>query len=560
MAEEKPEVVVQSVPEVPKSIGRLTASTSRDNFISDSLDRVRPLTGLAAIIPTWLGLLATAVLGALVLAAPAFLAAFYREMVQQMTTAPTILELDRWSRMVAWAWLSFFGSIGMLRLLAVLSQVLPFLTEENAGGESEFMHFIRRISWYVGLAVASLAVWLTAIELFPDRDKGSVPVGHLSAFTEYYVLRTAFALFVFSTLLLAEKFIVLHIGQNYHYDYYADRIEENLFCLAAIQRLRRKFLRTPRARKLLDAATENDSLLEEATELATLSFDGLRSGDSKQLVAGNLEAILTPEDAKRFFRLLDRDGNGDVTQREMIESFQQIYQERDNLAQSLTASDELITRLHGLGVALVVAITGALCLPIFDVSLANSVFSLVAFLAAAKTVLEGTILSIFDTIVFIFVSHPFDVGDRVLLDKKTFKVKQIGWWSSVFYSDGHTTTYLYNSALNGMRISNYRRSGPQAESFTIDVHMSTSREQLKQLEQRLTDFVKANPRDYIDPVDLNVSKLVNAADLQIQIVVRHRSNFQNGDVRRRRNALFLQAVRSTLEDLGIQLAAHIHHE
>lgn len=555
MSGQRPEIVIQPVPEVPERIQPLPPSTSKEKFLASTLDAVSSRSGFFTV-PQWLRYLFIAVTGAAILGAPAAIYRWKSNLLLSLLHRNGAYELVRWSTITLLAWGCFFGSIGVVRIVALLSRARPLLTEEDSGNESELALALKRLDSFVGFTVAACAVWLASTRLFPKNVE--TRLGILGPLTEQYVLHTTIAIFVFSFLLLVEKIAILRVGHNYHYDYYADRIEENMFCVAAMRRLRRKFMLTPTTKKLFDMATESSSHQDEAAELAVLSFKGLKQDNAEGLVAQDLEVILTPKDAKRFFELIDKDGNGDLTQKEIIDSFQQVYIERENLAQSLTASDDLISRLHGLGMMLVVAVTGALCLPIFQLGLVSSIFSLVAFLTAAKSFLEGTILAIFDTIIFIFVSHPFDVGDTVLLDGQKFNVKRIGWWSSVFYGEGKCVTYLYNSALNGMYITNFRRSGPQAQEFCMDIHMDTSPELLEQLEERLNVFLESNPRDFIAPVTIKIKKIVNSEDLKISLTVQHRSNFQNSNLRGHRNSLFLQAVKTAMAELNINLAKHCH--
>jgi small-conductance mechanosensitive channel len=52
------------------------------------------------------------------------------------------------------------------------------------------------------------------------------------------------------------------------------------------------------------------------------------------------------------------------------------------------------------------------------------------------------------SIIFLFVKHPFDVGDRVVLNKETYTVKEMRLLSTVFLDSGSTVVQAPNNILN----------------------------------------------------------------------------------------------------------------
>ena len=94
------------------------------------------------------------------------------------------------------------------------------------------------------------------------------------------------------------------------------------------------------------------------------------------------------------------------------------------------------------------------------------------------------------SIIFLFIKHPYDVGDRVTLgkDKETYTVKEIRLLSTVFLDGNACLVQAPNTVLNGevcplntgyMPISsqeyvdqfihNIRRSPQMSEAFAFDV-------------------------------------------------------------------------------------------
>lgn len=63
--------------------------------------------------------------------------------------------------------------------------------------------------------------------------------------------------------------------------------------------------------------------------------------------------------------------------------------------------------------------------------------------------LIGASLSdVLTSIIFLFVKHPYDVGDRVSIDKDTYTVKEIRLLSTVFLDSGSCVVQAPNTILN----------------------------------------------------------------------------------------------------------------
>lgn len=54
------------------------------------------------------------------------------------------------------------------------------------------------------------------------------------------------------------------------------------------------------------------------------------------------------------------------------------------------------------------------------------------------------------SIIFLFIKHPFDVGDRVVINKETYTVKEIYLLSTTFLDGNSTYIQAPNNVLNGL--------------------------------------------------------------------------------------------------------------
>jgi len=114
----------------------------------------------------------------------------------------------------------------------------------------------------------------------------------------------------------------------------------------------------------------------------------------------------------------------------------------------------------------------------------------------------STAQEIVSSILFVFVKHPFDVGDRVDIihpgqDSGTsFYVKNLSLlYTELKRMEGHIVQ-MPNSYLNTVVILNMRRTGPLAEAIPVYIKYGTTLEEIDELKKRLIEFVQFEKREF----------------------------------------------------------------
>ncbi|KAK6499996.1 hypothetical protein TWF481_010353 [Arthrobotrys musiformis] len=135
----------------------------------------------------------------------------------------------------------------------------------------------------------------------------------------------------------------------------------------------------------------------------------------------------------------------------------------------------------------------------------------------------------FSAIIFIFVKHPFDVGDCVTIDKEEYVIEHI----SLLYSQGRSVssrkyTHFPNCVLNSKPVENISRSKAMHEVFTISVSYDTTVEDVDVFRDEFRRFVGDNGRDFYKE-DVSVELCGFALDkLEVRIQVRYKGNYADG--------------------------------
>ncbi|KAI5782773.1 Mechanosensitive ion channel-domain-containing protein [Geopyxis carbonaria] len=250
------------------------------------------------------------------------------------------------------------------------------------------------------------------------------------------------------------------------------------------------------------------------------------------------------QQAEECFSSLDRDDNGDVSLDEMILHVMHMRNERFDVAKSMQDVDNAISALDNVLAFIVFVIV----ILVFVVAQQSSVGTTIAgagtVLISLSFVFAVTAQEILGSCIFLFVKHPYDVGDRVDVDDKRFVVEHISLLYTILKRvDNHKTTQIPNNVLNTKMIENITRSKLMKEQIVVSVHFDTTFEDIQKLKHELSLFVQENSRDFMPELDVEVAGIAKLDQLDLRIEIKHRGNWANETLTlQRRNKFFCALV------------------
>ena len=127
--------------------------------------------------------------------------------------------------------------------------------------------------------------------------------------------------------------------------------------------------------------------------------------------------------------------------------------------------------------------------------------------------------------IFLFVKHPFDVGDRVDIAGNQLVVERISLLYTVFKQlSTHSTTQVANVVLNSVWIDNVSRSKAMREQLTMYISFDTSLEDVQLLRDEMQNFVldKDNARDFQQEINVEVTGIAAMDKLELKVEIRHK--------------------------------------
>ncbi|KAK7729612.1 hypothetical protein SLS57_002100 [Botryosphaeria dothidea] len=266
------------------------------------------------------------------------------------------------------------------------------------------------------------------------------------------------------------------------------------------------------------------------------------------------------DEANAAFSMFDKDMNGDISMEELEAVCVEIGRERKAITASLKDLDSVISKLDDVLMFIVAIITILVFISLISASAGSVISNAGSAVLALSWLFSATAQEFLQSIVFVFVKHPFDVGDRVSIYGNTgstglgddYFVKEIALLYTEFKKmEGHVVQ-APNSYLNTLFILNQRRSGGLAEAVPICIKFGTTLEQIDQLRMKLLEFVRSEKREYQGNILTELREVSEAHSLTLNVVFFYKSNWQNELLRLQRRNKFICAMMVSMQECGIE--------
>lgn len=261
-------------------------------------------------------------------------------------------------------------------------------------------------------------------------------------------------------------------------------------------------------------------------------------------------------EAEECFAALDKDGNGDVSLDEMILTITEFGRMRKTLNHSMHDVDQAIRVLDGL-LMVIASVIGVLAFLSFVTSGLHTIITTGASaLLSVSFAFSATAAEVLGSCVFLFVKHPFDIGDRVEVSDKPYIVERISLLFTLFRNvKDNRLTQIPNNILNSLWVDNFTRADAMHEQITVSCAFDTTFAEIETLREELEAFVrdKDNSRDFQPDINIEVLGVGETMDkVQISVDIRHKSNWANEVVRATRRSKFMCALLLAMRKLKMR--------
>uniref|UniRef100_A0A7N0ZWI2 Mechanosensitive ion channel protein n=1 Tax=Kalanchoe fedtschenkoi TaxID=63787 RepID=A0A7N0ZWI2_KALFE len=282
----------------------------------------------------------------------------------------------------------------------------------------------------------------------------------------------------------------------------------------------------------------------EAKAAAYRIFRNVAKPNSKEIDEEDLLRFLKKEEVKDVLPLFDGAAEtGKIKKLALRNWVVSAYNERKALAHSLNDTKTAIQELNRL-LSAVVVIVGIIVWLIVMGFLTTQVLVLISSQLLLVVFMFGnSAKTAFEAIIFVFVMHPFDVGDRCVVDGVTLTVEEMNILTTVFLRYDNEKIFYPNSVLATKPISNFYRSPEMGDSVEFAIDVTTSFETIDALKARIKAYLESKPLHWRPSHAVQVKEIEQVNKMKMALYVTHTVNFQSPERGGRRSDLLLELKR-----------------
>ncbi|PPS05392.1 hypothetical protein GOBAR_AA15272 [Gossypium barbadense] len=228
------------------------------------------------------------------------------------------------------------------------------------------------------------------------------------------------------------------------------------------------------------------------------------------------------------------------------------FRERRALALTLNDTKTAVNKLHRMVNVLVGIIILVIWLLILEIASSKVLVFISSQLLLVAFIFGNTCKTIFEAIIFLFVMHPFDVGDRCEIDGIQMIVEEMNILTTVFLRYDNQKIIIPNSVLATKAIHNYYRSPDMLEIVEFCIHVKTPAEKIGLMKQRIMSYIEHKSDHWYQDTMIIFKELEELNRVRIAIWVTHRMNHQDMGERFIRRALLIEELVKIFNDLDIK--------
>jgi small-conductance mechanosensitive channel len=211
----------------------------------------------------------------------------------------------------------------------------------------------------------------------------------------------------------------------------------------------------------------------------------------------DLEEFIPSEDVDDAYDMLDEDGDGKVTADDCVSAVQNIYQQRANLAASLKDSRSIASSLEVMIGIIVHLIFVMIYFYILFAVTFNQIWAFVSTVVLGLSFIFGQyIRMIFENTMFLFNSHPFDIGDMLFMDNDFLVVDEIQINFTICINSSRQRIWIPNQRLVTNPFINLTTSGNRTENIIILVDIETPPHVLDDIIAAMEALKEEMPQEY----------------------------------------------------------------
>ncbi|EOA20024.1 hypothetical protein CARUB_v10000298mg [Capsella rubella] len=290
----------------------------------------------------------------------------------------------------------------------------------------------------------------------------------------------------------------------------------------------------------------------EAVAAAYEIFNNVAKPNQNFIEEDDLLRFMIKEEVDLVLPLIEGAADtGKITRKAFTEWVVNVYTSRKTIGHSLNDTKTAVKQLDKLISGVLTVATLIVWLVLLDIASTKLLLLFSSQFVGLAFMIGSTCKNIFESFIFVFVMHPYDVGDRCVVDGVMLLVEEIDLLTTVFLKIDNEKVFYPNSVLITKPISNFYRSPDMGDYVDFGIAFSTPAEKIGTLKEKIKEYLVANPQHWYPEPLVMVRSIENVNKLVLNVLVQHTINFQVFVEKSIRRTALIIAVKKILEDLEI---------
>ncbi|KAK7850344.1 mechanosensitive ion channel protein 4 [Quercus suber] len=310
--------------------------------------------------------------------------------------------------------------------------------------------------------------------------------------------------------------------------------------------------------QLLNSKIEDEALLQirsecQAKEAAKRIFQNVAKPVSQYIYLEDVMHFMSKEEALKTMHLIGVAAENKGISKSFLKDWMvKAFRERRALALSLTDTKTAVEELHTLLNILVAIVTLIIWLIILRVPITHFLVFISSQLLLVVFVFGNTCRTVFEAIIFLFVMHPFDVGDRCEVDGVQMVVDEMNILTTVFLRYDNQKIIYPNSILATKPIGNCHRSPDMGDAIDFCINISTPMEKVTSMKERITRYIESKNEHWQPGPMVIMRDVIDMNKLMMSAWLTHKMNYQDMGERWIGRDLLLGEMIKVFKELNIE--------
>ncbi|GAB2276514.1 hypothetical protein Dimus_011234 [Dionaea muscipula] len=293
---------------------------------------------------------------------------------------------------------------------------------------------------------------------------------------------------------------------------------------------------------------------EQAIATAVRIFDNIVQDkvDQSYIDRVDLHRFLIWEEVDHLFPLFEVNEKGQISLKAFAKWVVKVYNDQAALKHALNDNKTAVKQLNKLVTAILIVMMIVIWLIVTGIATTKLIVLLSSQLVVAAFIFGNTCKTIFEAIIFVFVMHPFDVGDRCVIDGNKMLVEEMNILTTVFLKWDKEKVYYPNSILCTKAIGNFFRSPDQGDVLEFSVDFTTPVLKIGDLKDRIKMYLEQNLNFWHPQHNMVVKEIENVNKIKMALFVNHTINFQDFAEKNRRRSELVLELKKIFEELDIK--------